>query len=453
MEQALAGVADAHKRAQQIQEQEQKARKVPPLGTELRNNFRLSEADCSEDFAAVQKFKAAHSDYGRATDDDLIAARVYSREHPAPVYKILNQACRQMIEHDEPPEHCCSTFAHLKCALTEMRGCGADEPLYRGQSHMFGDDATLDDPEDPKQYETGRIVHWRAFTSTSQDEKEARRFAGPAGVLFIIEPRDEVPNLGAILKPLSMYPGEEEILLPPGSAFQVLSYETESDGLRVITLKHAGTWVSEKLFERHPELQQKRAQELRLCIQLSAQAAHRARQSWGRAHPEVDITGERSALAVRKGGSDQWATALAGDPVDADGDSYVEFTRMHKAYPYVGVVTAGYASVEGDPVGYNPASVDDNGVHCTEHGWMYTCDHGNLYHQGNNVAWASGKGRKSEEGETVGLRLCQGSLIAYVGGARAGVLCEGLQGQFVWAADLKGSGTSVRIMGKPPPRR
>ena len=83
---------------------------------------------------------------------------------------------------------------------------------------------------------------------------------------------------------------------------------------------------------------------------------------------------------------------------------------------------------------------------------MYTCDYGNHYHEGKNVAWVSGQGQRIEEGETVGLRLWQGSLIAYRYGVQVGVLCEGLRGQFVWAADLKDSGTSVRITGKSPPR-
>ena len=464
-EDSLAKVADAHRRAQEIQEREKKARKVPPLKPELHKQYRLAEADYQGDSKAVQKFKAAHSDYGGATDEDLLAARVYSREQPTKVYSLLNADCRKMTEHDEPPEHCCSTFTHLKRAVTEMRGSGADAWLYRGQDKLYGEDSTtFDDPEDPRQYETGRIVHWRAFTSTSANEDKARVFARN-GVLFRIKPRDQVPNLGAILKPLSAFPGEEETLLPPGTAFQVLCCEVEASGTRVITLRHVGTWVSEKIFERNPELQRERAQEMRLVVQLTAMEACLARQWWARAHPEVDITSERSALAQRTGkdSATRWATALARKPMNAEEDSYVEFTRIHGSYPYVGVARADYASVEEgippepepepesvDEDGFDPTKVD--GVHSTEHGWMYTCDYGNHYHEGENVAWVSGQGQRIEEGETVGLRLRQGSLIAYRCGVEVGVLCEGLRGQFVWAADLKDSGTSVRITGKPPPR-
>ena len=73
-------------------------------------------------------------------------------------------------------------------------------------------------------------------------------------------------------------------------------------------------------------------------------------------------------------------------------------------------------------------------------------------YQGKKVEdWVSGEGRRIEKGETIGLRLQHGSLIAYVRGKEIGVLKKGLRGWFVWAADLRESGTAVHIMGKPPP--
>jgi hypothetical protein len=191
----------------------------------------------------------------------------------------------------------------------EMRGSGADVWLYRGQEKLYGEGTDLG-PEDWEQYEEGRIVHWRAFTSTGTYEDTARVFAqkGKPKVrtLFRIQPRDGVPNLGAILKPLSKYENEEETLLPPGSAFQVLRREIEPGGdeFRVITLKYVGDWVSEKVFEGNLELQRERAQELNLVRQLTAMEAYHAQQSWAHAHPEVDITGEGSALAKRTGDDD-----------------------------------------------------------------------------------------------------------------------------------------------------
>ena len=58
----------------------------------------------------------------------------------------------------------------------------------------------------------------------------------------------------------------------------------------------------------------------------------------------------------------------------------------------------------------------------------------------------------------MGLLLRRGSLSVHIGGRQVGVMCTGLSGALVWAADLHAdqwSGGSVRIARKPPrhPRR
>ena len=54
-------------------------------------------------------------------------------------------------------------------------------------------------------------------------------------------------------------------------------------------------------------------------------------------------------------------------------------------------------------------------------------------------------------GETVGLLLSRGRLSVYRNGSAVGVLCEGLSGSFVWAADLYDTGDAVRILRKAVP--
>ena len=49
----------------------------------------------------------------------------------------------------------------------------------------------------------------------------------------------------------------------------------------------------------------------------------------------------------------------------------------------------------------------------------------------------------------MGLLLRRGSLSVHIGGKQVGMLCTGLSGALVWAADLYGGG-SVRIARKPP---
>ena len=66
----------------------------------------------------------------------------------------------------------------------------------------------------------------------------------------------------------------------------------------------------------------------------------------------------------------------------------------------------------------------------------------------------SGRSQGIKVGETVGLLLRRGSLSVHIGGRQVGVLCTGLSGALVWAADLWGNGasvSSVRIARKPPP--
>ncbi len=83
-------------------------------------------------------------------DDDLVAARVYTRTLPE-IGRRLNSAVRShMNQPDEPPEDHLSMYTHLRKAIVELKGAGQYDPLYRGQKRLYGSDPTLD-PEDPKQ--------------------------------------------------------------------------------------------------------------------------------------------------------------------------------------------------------------------------------------------------------------------------------------------------------------
>eukprot|EP01043_Picozoa_sp_COSAG02_P060686 COSAG02_NODE_7984_length_2757_cov_6.599699_1_plen_492_part_00 len=207
---------------------------------------------------AVAKFRAAHEDECRGLDeDDLIAARVYTREKPVKVYDALNSVCRNMLVPDVDgvrvtPEKHCAMYTHLHNAVDLLNGSGG-LPLYRGQKKLYGSSPKFD-PEDIRQFETDSIVTWKAFTSASTKQEKPREYATDRGVLFVIEPPHAYPDLGAQIPatepPLSVYTGtdtEDEVLLPPGSTFRVVSVEYEG-ALRVITLKHMGTWVSDEVY-------------------------------------------------------------------------------------------------------------------------------------------------------------------------------------------------------------
>jgi hypothetical protein len=163
---------------------------------------------------------------------------------------------------------------------------------------------------------------------------------------------------------------------------------------------------------------------------------------WARAHADLDIRGEGGALAKRTQ-SGGYRTALCGAAMEAEGEHYAEFTLVATTY--------GYGMVGVARPTYDPARGGANGVYCTADGWMLSCCSGKHWHDcGGSKAWASGGPLKVAAGETVGLLLSRGRLSVYRNGCAVGVLCEGLSGSFVWAADL-GGGDAVRILRKAVP--
>ena len=163
---------------------------------------------------------------------------------------------------------------------------------------------------------------------------------------------------------------------------------------------------------------------------------------WARAHGGIDITGEGGALATRGGGgSGDFRPAVCGEVLQAEGETYAEFTWVSGGsyHLLVGVARAGV----------DPSSVP-SGLCKTADGWMYRCYDGGYRHKSSYPPWASGSKQGIAEGGTVGLLLRRGSLSVHIGGRQVGVMCTGLSGALVWAADLC-NGDSVRIARKPPP--
>ena len=167
---------------------------------------------------------------------------------------------------------------------------------------------------------------------------------------------------------------------------------------------------------------------------------------WARAHAELDIRGEDGALAKRtqKRDGSYFRTALCGEAMEAEGDHYAEFTLVATEHG------AGMVGVARPT--YDPARGDGKGVWHTADGWMLGCGDGNHYHAGSRKDWASGGPLAVAAGETVGLLLSRGRLSVYRDGSAVGVLCEGLSGSFVWAADLHNQGEAVRILRRPVPQ-
>ena len=179
-------------------------------------------------------------------------------------------------------------------------------------------------------------------------------------------------------------------------------------------------------------------------VLAAARAAALADYRWARAHADLDIRGEGGALAKRTQGRGCYRTALCGEAMEAEGEHYAEFTLVATVFGWdlVGVARPTY----------DPARDDANGVCHTADGWMLYCLNGMHLHANSGDAWCSGGPLKVARGETVGLLLSRGRLSVYRNGSAVGVLCEGLSGSLVWAADLSNTGDAVRIARGPVPQ-
>ena len=172
------------------------------------------------------------------------------------------------------------------------------------------------------------------------------------------------------------------------------------------------------------------------------------RLRWAKGHPAIEMAedGRLAVLTTSVGMS--YASALGSHVLQADGDAYAEFTYVSDpggtnlfvgiSRPHVDVSTAFGSGIAGS-------------TECRMYRAMAgQCRDG---HGLRSVPWVSGKGKQRfGEGMVLGLRLRHGSLRAYMDGQQLGVMCEGLSGEFVWAADLGSRGESVRIVRLAPPQ-
>lgn len=95
-------------------------------------------------------------------------------------------------------------------------------------------------------YTKGTEVVFNSFTSTSENESTARSFADKArsGTKVIFE--IQVVN-GRNISPLSLYPKGREVLLPPGSKFEVVDAPEDYEYKNPLTNKVQGNYLKVKL--------------------------------------------------------------------------------------------------------------------------------------------------------------------------------------------------------------
>ena len=95
---------------------------------------------------------------------------------------------------------------------------------------------------------TGGHITWDSFTSVSKEQAVAESFAvgsaGNEGAAPVVFKLLGVPDAcGGNLEPLSQFPNEAEILLPPGATFTVMKDSQEAD-YRLLEMQYVGTHVS-----------------------------------------------------------------------------------------------------------------------------------------------------------------------------------------------------------------
>ncbi|CAF1074100.1 unnamed protein product [Didymodactylos carnosus] len=138
------------------------------------------------------------------------------------LYKLINKALR---ENDRSKEKTLGPFCYILFRSWFLDANNYRQQLYRGVNT---------DENMVKSYNeaTGETRCWDSFTSTSKSRKKAESFGN---TLFTI---DATNNTGIDIAPSSRYPDEEEVLLPPGTVFQIIKVKPAPEtGKTYIDLK------------------------------------------------------------------------------------------------------------------------------------------------------------------------------------------------------------------------
>ena len=172
----------------------------------------------------------------------------------------------------------------------------------------------------------------------------------------------------------------------------------------------------------------------------------------------VDVSGEGGAVVTHSGSGIGRVCAVCGTEIlnaASEAGAYAEFTWLGGHFTAVGLVRPGLIGPDGE---LSSSGFARGGAWRTPGAWMFFLKGGGICHAGDALPWVRGEMRGVSIGETVGLLLRNGALRVYLRskrtGARvcAGVLCTGLVGELMWAADLYDVGDSVRLLRNGVPR-
>jgi hypothetical protein len=149
--------------------------------------------------------------------------------HPpeASLYCLLNKALRDFDRGAVQPW--IDYIWGLLQALKLLPPCN-QAILYRGFK-VKGDLAAFD------KYKKGHEVVWHGFSSTSPDLETQTVFTGKTGSRVMFHVHLRTPLRGRNIRDFSLFPKENEILLPPLMQFKVKSRASLAEGLHMIHLE------------------------------------------------------------------------------------------------------------------------------------------------------------------------------------------------------------------------
>ncbi|CAF3059670.1 unnamed protein product [Rotaria sp. Silwood2] len=126
-------------------------------------------------------------------------------------------------------------FLHLICCHSDLRKYDFQDEIYRGMNM---------DVNDLKQYEIGAKIMTKTLLSTSKDRRIAEKFATKTGIstggttikkACICKYKIRKAHTALAIQELSVYPQEQEVLIVPYSAFQVVQIQEIRSDYGVIT--------------------------------------------------------------------------------------------------------------------------------------------------------------------------------------------------------------------------
>ena len=159
--------------------------------------------------------------------NDAVYIVLYTMQFEPPeksLYHVLNRALRDYNRDSVRPWR--DYIWGLLMVLRRLPPCG-EGPLYRGVC------APLSDFE---KYKKGQEVVWYGFSSTSPDLETQQLFTGQAGprVMFHLHMHSRCARN---IRDFSMFPVENEIVLPPLMQFRVKGVVALGDGLNFVHLE------------------------------------------------------------------------------------------------------------------------------------------------------------------------------------------------------------------------